>query len=57
MADQPLKEEEKAEEPRPLEIKFRCQRCGKERPLADMRSVTRFNPVMIVCRYCQKEML
>jgi transcription elongation factor Elf1 len=57
MADQPLKEEEKAEEPRPLNITFRCQRCGKERPLADMRSVTRFNPVMIVCKYCQKEML
>jgi len=33
---------------------FTCQCCGKRRPLEQMRSVTRFVPVLIVCRECQK---
>jgi hypothetical protein len=57
MADQSLKNGGKAEEAKPLAIKFKCQRCGKDRPLADMRSIARFNPVMIVCRKCAKEMI
>ena len=57
MAEQPLKDGEKVEGVKPLEVKFRCQRCGKDRPLADMRSVGRFNPVMIVCRKCASELI
>jgi transcription elongation factor Elf1 len=38
------------------EIKFRCRRCGRERPLSEMRSVTRFMPVLIVCQNCAKEL-
>lgn len=39
----------------PGEITFTCQSCHKEKPLEDMRTVTRFVPVLVVCRNCQKE--
>lgn len=38
------------------EINFRCQRCEELCPLEDMRSVTRFIPVLIVCKKCEKEL-
>jgi len=38
------------------EITFRCQRCEALSPLVDMRSVTRFIPVLIVCKKCEKEL-
>lgn len=37
-------------------ITFRCRRCEALCPLEDMRSVTRFNPVLIVCKKCEKEL-
>lgn len=46
----------KTKKPKKLEITFRCQRCGTLSPLEDMRSVTRFNPVLIVCKKCEKEL-
>ncbi len=36
-------------------IKFRCQWCQQERPLEDMVSLTRFSPVIIVCRSCARK--
>lgn len=51
-----LKEEEKAKQPKPLEIKFNCPRCGKSKPLEEMRSITRFLPVLVVCWDCEKEL-
>jgi ribosomal protein S14 len=49
---------EKIEQPKksPQEVIFRCRRCGRERPLADMRSVTRFLPILIVCKDCAQEL-
>ena len=41
---------------KPREITFRCQRCEALSPLRDMRSVTRFIPVLIVCKKCEKEL-
>jgi hypothetical protein len=38
------------------EIKFKCRRCGRQRPLSEMRSVSRFLPVLIVCVDCAKEL-
>ena len=38
------------------EVTFRCQRCEELRPLEDMRVVTRFIPVLIVCKQCEKEL-
>ena len=44
-----------AKKPKSPDIKFRCQRCDKLNKLEDMRSVTRFNPVLVVCKSCEKE--
>jgi hypothetical protein len=38
------------------EISFKCRRCGQEKPLSDMRSVTRFLPVLVVCKDCAREL-
>jgi hypothetical protein len=38
------------------EITFRCQRCQRLEQLEEMRVITRFFPVMVVCRQCEKEM-
>jgi hypothetical protein len=48
--------EVKTKKPETKEITFRCQRCKKLRPLSEMRSVTRFIPVLIVCQDCAKEL-
>ena len=50
MAEEAAKTEPSKESQK--EIRFRCQRCEKQRPLTDMRSVTRFLPVLIVCKDC-----
>ena len=44
------------ETPEPQEIMFTCRRCQRQRPISEMRTVTRFSPVMVVCLNCQKEM-
>ena len=54
MAEQASKKET-AKTP-PGEIVFKCRRCGLEKPLSEMRSVTRFLPVLIVCRDCAQEL-
>lgn len=56
MTAEAKKEEEKAKKQKPREIKFKCQRCQKERPLKEMVSVTRFRPVLIVCQNCTEEL-
>jgi hypothetical protein len=33
---------------------FKCRLCGKDKPIEDMRSVTRFVPVLIVCNDCAR---
>jgi transcription elongation factor Elf1 len=45
----------RTKKPRPLEITFTCPRCHKKNPLEDMRSITRFVPMIIVCKQCEKE--
>ena len=56
MTAEAKKAEEKAGKQKPREIKFRCQRCEKEVPLQEMVNVTRFRPVLIVCRNCAEEL-
>jgi len=36
------------------EIQFKCRLCGKEKPIQDMRTVTRFIPPLIVCQDCAR---
>jgi transcription elongation factor Elf1 len=56
MTAEAKKADENIEKQKPREIKFRCQRCEKEVPLQEMVSVTRFRPVLIVCRNCAEEL-
>lgn len=55
MAAEKTGEESKAKKKRPREIKFRCRLCGKDKPLKEMMSITRFRPVLIVCQDCARE--
>jgi ribosomal protein L44E len=36
-------------------IHFRCQWCQQDRPLEEMTRLTRFSPVIIVCRRCARK--
>jgi len=38
------------------EITFKCKYCGKDKPLDDMRTLTRFFPPVVACRDCAKKM-
>ena len=50
-----LKEASKTKKKGRGEVTFKCQRCEKEKNLEEMRVVTRFFPLLVVCRECQKE--
>jgi hypothetical protein len=39
---------------KPKEITFRCRFCGESKPLDDMRTLTRFFPLLVACRECEK---
>ncbi len=56
MAKETLKEAGKTKRKEPREITFRCQSCDKYKHLEEMRVITRFFPMLIVCRDCEKEM-
>jgi hypothetical protein len=38
------------------EVSFKCNLCGKEKPIADMKTITRYRPVVVVCRDCEKDL-
>jgi hypothetical protein len=46
----------RGQKPAPREITFLCRMCEKQKPLAEMRLVTRFVPVLVVCQDCSKEL-
>jgi hypothetical protein len=54
MAEEEATEADKKRELR--EITFRCPNCDKYKPLEEMRVITRFFPILVVCRQCEKEM-
>ena len=35
-------------------ITFRCKFCGEEKPLDEMRTLTRFFPYLTACRECER---
>jgi hypothetical protein len=47
---------EKVKKPAAPEVTFLCRRCEKRKPLADMKLVTRFVPVLVVCEDCAGEL-
>jgi hypothetical protein len=46
----------KGHKPQPREITFLCQMCQKQKPLAEMRLVTRFVPPLVVCQDCARDL-
>jgi hypothetical protein len=54
MAKETSKAEGKAKKPVTPEITFKCRLCEAQKPIAEMKIVTRFRPVVIVCRDCEK---
>ena len=54
MAKETSKAEGKAKKPAPPEITFKCRLCEAQKPIAEMKIITRFRPVVIVCRDCEK---
>ena len=48
------KEKVTAGKPGDKEVCFKCRVCGKDKPLQDMRTVTRFVPVLVVCQDCAR---
>ena len=56
MAEKELKKESQGKKKASGEITFKCQICDKYKLLEDMRVITRFFPILVVCRECEKEM-
>ena len=56
MAKEQLKETARTRKPEPGEVSFRCQRCQKMKPVKEMRVITRFFPLFVVCQDCEKEL-
>ncbi len=54
MAGEESKKADKKREPG--EITFRCPSCDKYKLVEEMRVITRFFPILVVCQQCEKEM-
>lgn len=44
---------EKAKKEPVTEVKFKCRLCEKEKPITEMKAITRFRPAVVVCRDCE----
>jgi transcription elongation factor Elf1 len=56
MPGKPAKTATKTKKPEPRKVTFLCRRCGKYKPIAEMVTVTRFIPALIVCHDCAREL-
>jgi transcription elongation factor Elf1 len=56
MAEKTSKTKSKTRKTETPEITFRCHRCGRDRPIAEMRTVNRFIPALVVCQDCAREL-
>jgi predicted SprT family Zn-dependent metalloprotease len=54
MAAEATKSGSKEKKQKPEEITFKCRLCEKQRPISEMKIITRFRPVIVVCRDCEK---
>jgi hypothetical protein len=37
------------------EVMFKCRLCEKEKPISEMKIITRYRPILVVCRQCEKD--
>jgi hypothetical protein len=54
MAAEATKSGTKAKKEKTEEVTFKCRLCEKQKPILEMRTLTRFRPVIVVCRDCEK---
>jgi len=56
MTTEKVKKEQKSKTKRTKEITFRCRFCGRSKRIDEMRVMTRYFPLLVACRDCEKEM-
>jgi hypothetical protein len=56
MAAEETKTIKQAKKEAGADVSFKCSLCGKEKPISDMKTITRFRPVVVVCRDCEKNL-
>jgi hypothetical protein len=54
MAKEAPKGSSKAKAQAPPEITFKCRICEAQKPISEMKIITRFRPVITVCQDCEK---
>jgi hypothetical protein len=54
MAVEEAKSAGKSKKEAAAEVTFKCRLCEKEKPISEMRQITRYRPVVVVCRECEK---
>jgi hypothetical protein len=55
MAAEESKSTTKAKKETTAEVMFKCRLCEKEKPISEMKIITRYRPVLVVCRQCEKD--
>jgi flavoprotein len=54
MAKEASKGSSKVKTQAPQIITFKCRLCEAQKPITEMKIITRFRPVVIVCQDCEK---
>jgi predicted SprT family Zn-dependent metalloprotease len=54
MAAEETKSASKAKKDTTAEVMFKCRLCEKEKPISEMKIITRYRPTVVVCRECEK---
>jgi hypothetical protein len=55
MAAEETKGATKAKKETVTEVTFKCRLCEKDKPISEMKLITRYRPVVVVCRDCEKD--
>jgi len=56
MAAEESKSASKAKKETTAEVMFKCRLCEKEKPISEMKIITRYRPIVVVCRDCEKDL-
>ncbi len=54
MAEAKSRSETKPRKSASGEVTFKCRLCEKQKPISQMKVITRFRPVIVICRDCEK---
>jgi hypothetical protein len=54
MAEAKAKAGAKAKKAASAGVTFKCRLCEAQKPISEMKIITRFRPVIVVCQDCEK---